>query len=109
MSGEFAGRLRERVAIEALSGGRNALGAILPEYEVVATCLAAVAPEGVGAETEGQALSAMARFRVTIRVRDGIAVGQRVRWRTRLLTVRQRIDDPALPDRITLRCEEIRS
>lgn len=109
MSGEFAGRLRERVTIEALSGARNELGAILPDYEVVARCLAVVAPEGVGAESEGQALSAMARFRVTIRAREGIAVGQRVRWRERLLMVRQRIDDPALPDRITLRCEEIRS
>ena len=71
MSGrEFAGRLRERVVVEALTGERNALGAQMPEYEVVARCLAAVAPEGVGAEAEGQALSAMARFRVTIRVRD---------------------------------------
>ena len=109
MSGEFAGRLRERVVVEALTGERNALGAELPAYAVVARCLAAVAPEGVGAEAEGQALSAMARFRVTIRVRDGILVGQRLRWRERLLIIRQRIDDPALPDRIMLRCEEIRS
>ena len=109
MSGEFAGRLRERIVVEALSGARNEFGAILPDYEVVARCLAAVAPEGVGAEAEGQALTAMARFRVTIRVREGISVGQRVRWRERVLMVRQRIDDPALPDRITLRCEETRS
>lgn len=106
---EFAGSLRERVTIEALIGERNALGAQLPEYVVVARCLAAVAPEGAGAEAEGQALSAMARFRVTIRPCAGVAVGQRVQWRERLLAVRQRIDDPALPDRITLRCEEIRS
>ena len=109
MSSEFAGSLRERVVIEMLAGERNAIGAQLPAWVVVARCLAAVVPEGAGAEAEGQALSAMARFRVTIRVRDAIAVGQRVRWRERLLTVRQRIDDPALPDRITLRCEETRS
>ena len=110
MSGrEFAGSLRERVVVEALTEERNALGAQLPEWTVVARCLAAVAPEGTGAEAEGQALSAMARFKVTIRVREGIAVGQRVRWRARLLSIRQRVDDPALPDRITLRCEEIRS
>ncbi len=106
---EFAGSLSERVTVEALTGERNSLGAQVPEYVVVARSLAAVAPEGVGAETEGQALSAMARFRVTIRVREGIHVGQRLRWRERLLIIRQRIDDPALPDRITLRCEEIRS
>ena len=110
MSGrEFAGLLRERVLIEALTEERNALGAQLPEWVVVARCLAVVAPEGVGAEAEGQALSAMPRFKVTIRVREGINVGQRVRWGTRLLSVHQRVDDPALPDRILLRCEEIRS
>ncbi len=109
MSGEFAGRLRERVVIEAPSGTRNALGAILPEYVMIARCLAAVAPEGAGAEAEGQALSAMARFKVTIRVREGIEVGQRLTWRGRVLAVRQRIDDPALPDRILLRCEETRT
>lgn len=108
-SSEFAGLLRERVTIEALTGERNALGAQLPEYLVVARCAAALAPEGAGPEAEGQALSAMARFKVIIRVRDGIEVGQRLRWRERLLIIRQRIDDPALPDRIMLRCEEIRS
>jgi head-tail adaptor len=51
----------------------------------------------------------MPRFKVTIRVREGISVGQRVRWSGRLLAVRQRIDDPALPDRILLRCEEVRT
>ena len=106
---EFAGSLRERVTIEALTGERNAIGAQLPEYEVVARCLAAVASEGAGAEAEGQALSAMARFRVTIRARVGIEVGQRIRWRERLLIIRQRVDNPALPDRMVLRCEEIRT
>ena len=109
MSGEFAGTLRQRVVFEALTDERNALAAQLPTWEVVARCLAAVAPDGAGAETEAQALSSMARFRVTIRARDGIAVGQRVRWGKRVLAIRQRLDDPALPDRITLRCEEIRA
>lgn len=109
MSREFAGLLRERIVIEALTEERNAIGAQLPSWEVVARCLAAVAPEGAGAEAEGQALSAMPRFKVTIRVRDGIAVGQRLRWSGRLLNIRQRIDDPALPDRIALRCEEVRT
>jgi head-tail adaptor len=109
MTREFAGLLRERVVIEALTQERNAIGAQVPEWGAIARCLAIVAPEGVGAEAEGQALSAMARFKVTIRGRDGIAVGQRVRWRGRVMGIRQRVDDPALPDRITLRCEEIRA
>lgn len=109
MTREFAGLLRERVVIEALTEERNAIGAQVAEWAVVARCLAIVAPEGTGAEAEGQALSAMPRFKVTIRVRAGIAVGQRVRWGGRLLSIRQRVDDPALPDRIALRCEEIRA
>jgi len=55
------------------------------------------------------ALSAMNRFRVVIRVRDGVAVGQRIRWGERVLAIRQRIDDPLKRDRITLRCEEVRA
>lgn len=109
MTREFAGLLRERVVIETLTQERNAIGAQVPEWAVVARCLAIVAPEGAGAEAEGQALSAMPRFKITIRVRDGIAVGQRVRWSGRMLGIRQRVDDPALPDRIALRCEEIRA
>lgn len=109
MSREFAGTLRERIVIERVSGERTAIGVEAGGWEVVARCLAAVVPEGAGAENEAQALSAMARFRVSIRVREGVAVGQRVRWGARLLGVRQRIDDPAFSDRIILRCEELRS
>jgi head-tail adaptor len=105
---EFAGTLRQRIVIEALTGERNALAAQLPAWEAVARCLAAVVADGSGVEAEAQSLSAMARFKVTIRRREGILVGQRVRWGTRLLAIRQRIDDPALPDRILLRCEEMR-
>jgi hypothetical protein len=87
---------------------RTAGGLQVAGWEEVACCLAEVIPEGVGAEAEGQALSAMPRFRVTIRARDGIAVGQRVKWKGRAMLVRQRIDDPRLPDRMMLRCEEVR-
>jgi len=109
MNREFAGSLRERIIIERQVQERTAIGVQAAGWEKVATCVAAVTPEGAGAKSEGQALSAMARFRVTIRTRDGIAIGQRVRWGARLLAVRQRVDDPRLADRILLRCEEIRS
>ena len=106
---EFAGTLKERVIIEQPAALRTALGMQSAGFETVAICLAAVVAEGAGAEAEAQALSAMSRYRVTIRTRDGIAVGQQVRWRGRVLAVRQRIDDPSLPDRIVLRCEEVRA
>ena len=108
MSREFAGSLRERITIEQPVEERTALGVQGAGWKAVAKCLAAIIPEGVGGESEGQALSAMARFQVTIRTRDGVAIGQRLRWGSRVLTVRQRVDDPRQADRIVLRCEEIR-
>jgi head-tail adaptor len=105
---EFAGTLRERVRIERPVALRTVGGLQEAGWEEVVRCLAEIVPEGVGAEAEAMSLSAMPRYRVTIRVREGISVGQRVSWKGRAMLVRQRIDDPRLPDRIMLRCEEVR-
>lgn len=105
---EFAGTLKERISIERPADLRTASGLQSAGWEPVAQCLAAIVAEGAGAEAEAMALSAMPRFRVTIRKRDGIAVGQRISWGERAMLVKQRIDDPKLPDRILLRCEEMR-
>lgn len=105
---EFAGTLKERISIERPADLRTASGLQSAGWEPVARCLAAIVAEGAGAEAEAMALSAMPRFRVTIRKRDGIAVGQRISWGERAMLVKQRIDDPKLPDRILLRCEEMR-
>lgn len=106
---EFAGTLRERIAIERPVTRRTATGLQEAGWEPVASCLAAIMLEGVGPESEGQALSAMPRLRVTIRRRGGIAIDQRIRWRSRTMMIRQLLDDPRTPDRLTLRCEEVRS
>jgi len=108
MSAEFAGTLRERIVIEKQAAERTPMGVHTGGWEVVARCLAAIEPEGVGAEREAMALSAMPRFRITIRPRDGIAIDQRVTWRGRTLMVRQLIDDLQQRDRVVLRCEETR-
>ena len=105
---EFAGTLRERVIIERPVTSRNAMGLQEPGWEEVCRCLAAVVLESVGAEAEAQALSAMPKYRVTIRVREGIALDQRVRWNGRSMMVRQLLDDPRTKDRIVMRCEEVR-
>jgi head-tail adaptor len=105
---EFAGTLKQRIRIERPVDLRTDSGLQQPGWEPVCDCLAAVVAEGAGAEAEAQALSAMPRYRVTIRARDGIAVGQRVIWGGRTMLVTQRIDDPTTPDRIMLRCEEVR-
>lgn len=108
MSGEFAGTLRERVLIERPSSERTAMGLQIAGWEQVARCLAAIEPEGVGSEAEGQALSAMPRFRVSIRARDGVAIDQRITWGKRMLMIRQLVDDLRRRDRIVMRCEEVR-
>jgi len=105
---EFAGTLSERIIIERLVGERTPTGVQQSAWDSVCSCLAAIAPDGAGAESEGQALSAMPRFRVTIRRREGITIDQRVNWRGRLLMVRQMLDDPREKDRIVMRCEEVR-
>ena len=106
---EFAGTLRERVVIERPVSLRNAMGLQEPGWEQVCRCLASVALESVGAHSEGQALSAMPNYRVTIRRRDGIGLDQRIAWNGRYFMVRQLLDDPRARDRITMRCEEVRA
>ena len=106
---EFAGTLSERIVIERPVGARTPLGVQQSEWEAVCRCLASVVLEGAGAESEAQALSAMPKYRVTIRTREGVGIDQRVNWRGRLLMVRQMLDDPRTRDRIVMRCEEVRS
>ena len=108
MSREFAGRLRERILIERPATSRTAMGLQEAGWEAVCKALAAVEPDGAGAEAEAQALSAMLRFRVTMRPRDGIAVGQRITWRETQMMIRQMLSNPAERDRIVLRCEQVR-
>ena len=106
---EFAGTLRERIVVEQPVSVRNPMGLQEPGWEEVCRCLASIALESVGPESEGQALSAMPKYRVIIRRRDGIALDQRVSWGTRKLMVRQVLDDPRMKDRIAMRCEEVRA
>jgi head-tail adaptor len=105
---EFAGTLRERIVIEQAGSARNEMGLLEPTWEEVCRCLASVTLDSVGPEAEAQALSAMPRYRVTIRSREGIAIDQRVNWNRRKLMVRQLLDDPRMKDRIVMRCEEVR-
>jgi head-tail adaptor len=106
---EFAGTLRERILIEQPVSVRNAMGLQEPGWQEVCRCLASVVLANIGQQSEGQALSAMPRYRVTIRARDGIALDQRISWGARRMMVRQMLDDPRTKDRIAMICEEVRS
>lgn len=109
MMGEFAGTLTERIAIERPLTARTAAGLPTGGWEPVVSCRAAIQPEGAGPESEAMSFSAMPRLRVTLRKRTGLSIDQRVRWGSRLLMIRQVIDDPRAPDRLVLRCEEVRA
>src|SRR5436305_632660 len=91
MSGEFTGTLRERILIDRPISTRSEMGLQEPGWEQVCRCLARVVLESIGPESEAQALSAMPRFRVIIRPRDGIALDQRITWKRRKMMVRQLI------------------
>jgi head-tail adaptor len=106
---EFAGTLRERIVIQQPVSVRNAMGLQEPGWQEVCRCLASVALQNVGQQSEGQALSAMPRYRVTMRARAGIALDQRVQWNGRTLVVRQLLDDPRVKDRTAILCEEVRA
>ena len=106
---EFAGTLRERIIIERPSEERTPMGLLTTGWEEIARCLAAIIADGAGAEREAMTLSAMTRFRVSIRSREGIAIDQRILWGKRMLMIRQISDDPRGRDRIVMRCEEIRA
>jgi head-tail adaptor len=76
---EFAGTLRQRILIERPTTTRTPTGLQESGWERVASCLASIVLEGVGAESEAMAFSAMPKLRVTIRRRAGIAIDQRIR------------------------------
>lgn len=109
MTAEFAGMLSERIVIEQQGRESDALGLQSGDWVRLCACRAGIRLASVGPESEGQALSAMPRLQVTIRRRDGIMVGQRVRWSERVLMVRQLLDDPREKSRVTMFCEEVRA
>jgi head-tail adaptor len=88
LSGEIAGSLMERVAIERWQGVRDAagdaVGAWLPLDEVAA----AVVPDGsLSAVRVGDAVRSVRRWQVLLRRRDDIDLAVRLRWQGRQLAV----------------------
>lgn len=94
MTGEFAGTLTQKVVVERQQSERTATGVAAGEWVPSFSCRAAIHPDGAGQEREAMSFSAMPRLRVTIRSRRGLTIDQRIRWGTRLLAIRQIIDDP---------------
>lgn len=108
MSGEFAGSLRERVVIEHRQGNRDLLAGATGNYAYAGEAWAALMPLVPGDLTLAGSLSAMPRWQVTMRKREGLGPGTRLTWRRKYLAVRGVIRDPSEPAQMVLTCEEVR-
>lgn len=108
MSGGFAGALKERVSIEQRRAERDVLAGAKRGYTYDGVAWAAVAPLFPASLAEADALSALPRWQVTMRKREGIGPETRLVWRSRFLAVRSVLSDPREPAKMILTCEEMR-
>ena len=105
---EFSGTLRERVTLERRLGNRDALGGAIGAYAYDGAAWAAVSPLIPADLTVADSLSALPRWQVTMRKREGVDLKTRLVWRGRFLGVRSVISDPRDPARMVLTCQEKR-
>lgn len=108
MSGEFSGVLRERVSIERARHERDVMAGAMRGYTYDGAAWAAVAPLVPASIAEADALTALPRWQVTMRKREGIDQRTRLVWRGRFLAVRGVMSDPREPAQMILNCEEKR-
>jgi head-tail adaptor len=110
VSGDLAGRLRERVSVSREDQARDPLGAG-GVWGLVAERWAEVRPEARGPLFAGDGRSALPAWRLTMRAMGqggDLAVGDRIGWGTRTMIVREARVDPVLSDRIVAIAEEER-
>lgn len=105
---EFAGSLRERVVIEHRQGNRDVAAGATGKYAYAGEAWAALMPLMPSDLVQADALSAMPRWQVTMRKREGVGPGTRLTWRRKYLAVRGVISDPREPAQIVLTCGEVR-
>ena len=108
MSGEFAGTLRERVVIETRVHGRDRWAGAVAGYAYDGQVWASVSPLMPADLTRADALSALPRWRVIMRKREGLGLDTRLTWRGKYLAVRAALSDPQTPAQMQLTCEEVR-
>jgi head-tail adaptor len=108
MNGEFAGTLRERVVIETRLSTRDSRAGTVGNYRYDGEAWAAVSPLMPADLTRADALSALPRWQVTLRKREGLGLSTRLTWRGKYLAVRGAHSDPQTPAQMRLTCEEVR-
>lgn len=102
---DFAGALSERVIIEQWLAARDEAAADVGGWGAAEAVAAAVLADGGGA-VEGEARRTRRRWRVVLRAGPRVGLTSRLLWRGRVLRVLAVEEDPALPDRLTLRVED---
>ena len=105
---ELTGTLRERVTLERRLGNRDALGGAAGAYAYDGAAWAAVSPLIPADLSVADSLSALPRWQVTMRKREGVDLKTRLVWRGRFLGVRSVVSDPRDPARMVLTCQEKR-
>ena len=105
---EFAGALRERIAIERRNDERDMLAGARGKWRYDGAAWAAITPLVAADLVIADAISALPRWRVTIRKREGIDPSSRIVWRGRYLRVRSVESDPREPAQLVLLTEEQR-
>ncbi len=108
MSGEFSGTLRERVTIERRAPGRDSLGGRAGNWLYDGAAWVGVSPLIPPNLNAAESLSAMPKWQVVMRKREGIVPGSRLVWRGRFLQVRSVVSDPREPAQMILTTEEDR-
>jgi head-tail adaptor len=108
VTSEFAGSLRERVSIERRLSSRDAIASATGFYAYDGCVWASVTPVTPTDLVAADTLSALPRWRVTMRKREGIDLLTRLVWRARYLVVRGVECDPRTPGQMILMTEEVR-
>ncbi len=108
MSGELSGTLRERAIIETRNDVRDQYAGAKGKYAYAGQAWVSVTPLVPASLEQAQSLSAMQRWQVIMRKREGIDQRVRLTWRGKYLSVRQVLSDPREPAHLILTCEEIR-
>lgn len=105
---EFSGALRERISIEQRSEARDMLAGTQGKWRYDGAAWASLIPLQSAEYVSGDTISALPRWRVTMRKREGVSVASRLVWRGRYLRVQSVASDPREPAQMILTAEEAR-
>lgn len=105
---EFSGALRERATIERRESGRDSVGGRTGRWLYDGAAWIGVTPLVAADLAAADTISALPRWQVVMRKREGIGVWTRLVWRGRFLVVRSVVSDPRDPARMILTTEERR-